>query len=278
MPVKQWLKSRYGFIPLTESRNKIMYGHTAPALYRFERTEARRIGGSRPGGRFPKARVATIIPTFKRPEHLVRAVESVLAQTVTDQVVLVIDDGGGLPDLPADPRLHAFSLARNIAVPGVARNIGIRLTDSPFVAFLDDDNTWHPQHLEVALARLAAAPELDGVYTAMRRVTPAGDTLDVISVPFDRDYARNNGFLDVSTFVVRRSPGVRYSRIKRAKHVVPKEDWELMWRYTRRRHIEHVPELTVDYLVNPDSYWTPWSDSQLAAEQAETAESPATGG
>jgi glycosyltransferase involved in cell wall biosynthesis len=260
MSVKALLKSKIGYIPMIEFRNKVYYGHTAPALLRFEKAEARRIGG-----RLPAAKVATIIPTYKRPVHLVAAINSALAQTVTDQVIMVIDDGGGLPELPADPRVHAITLAHNIAVPGVSRNIAMRVTDSPYVAFLDDDNTWHPQHLEVALRRLESGPDApDGVYTAMRRVTPAGEVLDVISTPFDRNLARNQGFLDVSTFVVRRSPAVRYSRIKRAKHVVPKEDWELMWRYTRRHRIEHIPDLTVDYLVNPDSYWTAWSDNQLS--------------
>jgi glycosyltransferase involved in cell wall biosynthesis len=265
MRVKQWLKSRYGFIPLIELRNKTMYGHTAPRLHAFERAEARRIGRTLPAGRFPSATVATIIPTYRRPVHVVKAVESALAQTFTNQVIVVIDDGAGLTELPRDPRVHGISLSRNTGVAGVNRNIGMRLTDSPFVAFLDDDNTWQPNHLEVALARFDRPDPPDGVYTAMRRVTPAGAVLDVISQPFDRNVARNQGFLDVSTFVVRRSPAVRYSRIRRAKHVVPKEDWELMWRYTRRHRIEHIPDLTVDYLVNPDSYWTAWTDSQVSA-------------
>ena len=227
MPVKQWLKSRYGFIPLIELRNKTLYGYTAARLFAFERAEARRIGRTLPGGRFPSARVATIIPTYKRPVHVVKAVESALAQTVTDHVIVVVDDGAGRTELPRDPRVHGVSLSRNTGVAGVNRNIAMRLTDSSYVAFLDDDNTWQPNHLEVALARFERPDPPDGVYTAMRRVTPGGDVLDVISQPFDREVARNHGFLDVSTFVVRRSPDVRYSRIRRAKHVVPKEDWEL---------------------------------------------------
>jgi hypothetical protein len=33
--------------------------------------------------------------------------------------------------------------------------------------------------------------------------------------------------------------------------------------------VEHVPELTVDYLVNPDSWWTPWNRAAMQTDQAD---------
>src|SRR5262249_28593904 len=149
----------------------------------------------------PAALVATVVPTYRRPEPLQRAVRSALAQTIADHVVIVVDDGGGLPDLPADPRLVAGSLSRHLGGAGVVRNVGIRLTRSEFVAFLDDDNEWRPDHLEVALARLRGpAGRPDGVYTALRRVTPDGVEHDVLSVPFDRRLAADRSFLDTNAF------------------------------------------------------------------------------
>jgi glycosyltransferase involved in cell wall biosynthesis len=261
--VKRRLRARYGWLPLEEMRNKVVLGHTAVGLRRFEDSEVRRLLATLPGGRRPRARVATVVLTYKRPEGLVRAVESVLAQTVRDQVVIVVDDGGGgLPELPADPRLHVVSLRHNINVLGVSRNIGMRLTDSQFVAFLDDDNAWHANHLEVALARLdgpePAESRPDAVYTAMRRVTPDGVERDVLSVPFDRKLAWERCFLDSNPFVARRSADLRFSRLRRKSSVAPKEDWELIYRFSRNHRVEHIPEATVDYVVNPDSYWTNW--------------------
>lgn len=261
--VKKAIRARYGWIPAYELRNRLLLGHTALTLRRVEHAEVRRLARRLPGGRLPAALVTTIIPTYRRPALLLAAVTSALRQSVTDQIIIVVDDHGGLPELPDDSRVHAVSLARNVGVPGVSRNVGLRLTDSLFVAFLDDDNLWRPNHLEVALARLRAAGEPsrrpDAVYTAMRRITPDGQEVDRVSVPFDRKLAMNSGFLDVSTFVMRRSADVRFSRLRRAREVMPKEDWELMFRYSRRHPVEHVPELTVDYLVNPESWWTPWS-------------------
>lgn len=261
--VKRRLRARYGWLPLEEMRNKVVLGHTAVGLRRFEGSEVRRLLATLPGGRRPEARVATVVLTYKRPDGVAKAVESVLAQTVRDQVVIVVDDGGGeLPIFPDDPRLHVVSLRHNINVLGVSRNIGMRLTNSRFVAFLDDDNTWHPNHLEVALAKLDG-PEPDetrpdAVYTAMRRLTPDGLERDVLSVPFDRKLAWERCFLDSNPFVARRSADLRFSRLRRRSSVSPKEDWELIFRFSKKHRVEHIPEPTVDYIVNPNSYWTSW--------------------
>jgi hypothetical protein len=92
----------------------------------------------------------------------------------------------------------------------------------------------------------------------MRRVTPDGALHDILSVPFDRAAARNSSFLDPNPLVARRTPQLHFSRMRRTKEVAPREDWEMIYRYSRRRRLEHVPVPTVDYLVNPASYWTSW--------------------
>lgn len=154
------------------------------------------------------------------------------------------------------------SLRRNINVLGISRNIGMGLADSRFVAFLDDDNAWHPHHLQTALARLQdddpSRPRPDGVYTAMRRVTPDGLQRDVLSVAFDRKLAWERCFLDSNPFVARRSSDLVFSRLRRSSTVAPKEDWELIYRFSRRHRVEHIPEPTVEYVINPNSYWTTW--------------------
>lgn len=260
--LKQRLRDRYGWLPLEEMRNKVVLGHTAVGLGRFERSEVRRLLSTMPGRARPRARVAVIVLTYKRPGGLLRAVESVLAQTMRDLVLVVVDDAGdGLPDLPADPRLHVARLRHNINVPGVGRNVGIGLTDSRYVAFLDDDNTWDPHHLETALARLdvaATRDRPDAVYTAMRRLMPDGTVRDVLSVPFDRKLAWERCYLDNNPLVLRRLPSTRFSRLRRTTSVAPKEDWELVYRFSRRHRVEHIPEPTVNYTINPNSYWTPW--------------------
>lgn len=146
------LKAVFGWLVLFEARNKVLLAPSAMRLHRIEDAETRRLAATLTSP--PSALVATVIATHRRPEALRAAVRSALDQTVRDQVVIVVDDGAGLPELPDDPRLFAVSLAHNTAVAGVVRNVGIRLTHSRYVAFLDDDNLWEPDHLERALAVL----------------------------------------------------------------------------------------------------------------------------
>ncbi|MDH6123743.1 glycosyltransferase family A protein [Kitasatospora sp. GP82] len=255
---KRLLRGTFGFLRLMEARNKAVLGWTAVGLRRREDAEVRRLAAVL--GRRPSALVATVVPTYRRPEGLRRAVATALAQTVRDQVVIVVDDGAGLPELPDDPRLFAVSLARNAAVAGVVRNVGIRLTSSRYVAFLDDDNEWEPDHLERAIEVLSAPGGPDAVYTALRRLRPDGSEMDVLSVPFDRRHAAEEGFLDTNAVVARRTGALHFSRLRRPPQVVPREDWELVFRYSRSHRVEHLPVPTVRYLVNPASYWSSWSE------------------
>jgi hypothetical protein len=116
--IKRLIRSRPGWARVMETRNKLVLVHTALPLRRFENREVRRLAALQPEGP-PTALIAVVIPTFRPPLGLQRAVASVLGQTISDLVVIVVDDGGGLPPLPSDPRLTAISLARNIAVAGV---------------------------------------------------------------------------------------------------------------------------------------------------------------
>lgn len=254
--VRRRLRARFGLWPLHEARNRLVLGPRLPALRRFEEAEVARLRAEI-GQREPTL-VATVMPTYRRPDLLPAAVESALAQTVGDNLVIVVDDGGGLPALPAHPRLVTVSLSRNSAVLGLVRNVGIRLTSSEYLAFLDDDNTWLPGHLESALAALRDGADL--IYTAVERRRPDGTLLDVLSRPFDRRaFVDSSGWVDANSLVIRRAPDVLFSRLPRTRATLPKEDWEFVHRMSQRRVVRHVAHPTVRYLVNDQSYYTNWS-------------------
>ncbi len=252
--VKMTLGCRW--FAIMEMRNKVLLAPNALATRRIALGEIARLRQQMP--RIPAAKVATIIPAYRRPELLKRAVRSALDQTVRDHVVVVVDDGGGLPALPPDPRLYAISLSRNLGDCGVVRNIGIYLTTSQYIAFLDDDNEWEPYHLNVALDALSAHQEdVPGlVYTAVQRYFPDGRLMDILSVPFDRRLLVGRGYIDSNSLVVRRFPGLRFSWICRPKRLQPREDWEFVHRLSRSMGVAHSDVPTVRYLINPESYFT----------------------
>ena len=250
------LKEHLDVLPHWDLRLKVMHWPRAVAWRRWEDAEVarQRAAGVRP----PAAGVDVVIPTFRRPEMLRAAVESVLRQTVQDLTVVVVDDGGGQTSgLPDDPRVHVVRLSRNARVLGVVNNIGIRLGCSPVIALLNDDNTWRPTHLESTLRALESGAGL--VYAGLRRHEADGTTVDVLARPFDRSTLRRSTYTDSSALVVRRLPGLYFSRVPRDKHAFPKEDWEFVWRYSRRVPTALAPEVTVDYLIHDESYLTDWS-------------------
>jgi glycosyltransferase involved in cell wall biosynthesis len=108
-------------------------------------------------------RVSVVIPTRNRPELVLRAVRSALAQTFRDIEVIVVIDG---PDPETLAALQAVNDARlqwqalEISVGGSeARNIGVRTASTPWVALLDDDDEWAPQKLAL---QLDAAAKMQG--------------------------------------------------------------------------------------------------------------------
>jgi glycosyltransferase involved in cell wall biosynthesis len=256
--LREWVRRNIGFIPIMEFRNQIFMGPEVPRIALLESREVARLR-RKLAGVPTSAHVACIVPTYKRHDRLVAAIDSILKQTFQDFVVIVVDDGGGLPDLPSDPRIVAVSLSKNCGIAGVVRNVGIRLSSSEYVAFLDDDNTWHPEHLALCLDGLKAGQDL--VYTAIARRTVGGREIDVISAPFDRKTLINEGYVDTSAIVVRRAGDVAFSRLPRGRTTLPGEDWEFVFRLSRRLRIKHIPIVTVDYLVNPDSFYTPWTEA-----------------
>jgi glycosyltransferase involved in cell wall biosynthesis len=179
------------------------------------------------------------------------AVASALAQTVEDHTVVVLADGGPPPPLDAHPSLHVVALDEHLGAPGVVRNVGIRISASPYIAFLDDDNTWTPDHLEVSLAAHEDGARF--TYTGLHQRFADGREGATISVPYTRRTLANSSYIDTSTMVVRRSPAVRFSRAPRGGTAVY-EDWNLAWRLSRRSAPRLVPQVTVDYLVHPDGH------------------------
>ena len=253
--VKTSIRKTIGLWPAREAWNSVALGSRLPELIHFENKEVARLRSAL--GQVPEAKIACIIPTFKRPQGLLKAIESVLAQERQDFVIVVVDDGAGLPRLPADPRIFAVSLSRNSAVLGIVRNVGIRLSRSEYIAFLDDDNVWTSRHLAAAVDGLERGSDL--VYTAVRRTRPDGSELDVLSKSFDRKrFSDETSWVDANSIVLRRAICPPFSRLPRTRKTLPKEDWEFVWRVSRRAHVVHVTDVTVEYLVNPESYYTSW--------------------
>jgi glycosyltransferase involved in cell wall biosynthesis len=123
-------------------------------------------------------RVSVVIPLYNKAATVRVAVDSALSQSYRDLELIVVDDGstdgsaGSLKDI-ADPRLRLLSQAN--AGPGAARNRGLREAHGEYVAFLDADDEWQPELLDLAVAALDADGEsaawVCGRFTGPERVS-----------------------------------------------------------------------------------------------------------
>ena len=112
--------------------------------------------------------VSVIIPTYKRPDTLDRAINSVLAQTYPYVEVIVVDDNN--PDTEGrrlteekmapysdNPRVKYIKHEKN-KNGSAARNTGAKASNAKYLAFLDDDDEFFPEKIDAQVKRLEELP------------------------------------------------------------------------------------------------------------------------
>ncbi|MBN1516869.1 glycosyltransferase family 2 protein [Candidatus Sumerlaeota bacterium] len=108
--------------------------------------------------------VSVVLCAYNRAKLLTRAVRSVLAQSVEDWELIIVDDGStdetretARPFVLADRRiLYLLQAHRGLSA---ARNAGIAASRGEWITFLDSDDEYLPEHLERRLELVRAEPE-----------------------------------------------------------------------------------------------------------------------
>lgn len=126
--------------------------------------------------------VSVIMPAYNAENYIKEAIDSVLAQTISDWELLVIDDRSGdhtkeivLSFAEKDSRIRLLSNEKNMGAAG-SRNRGLDLCCGQYVAMLDSDDYWEP----VMLERMVACAEKTGadiVYCSYAIVDERGEKL-----------------------------------------------------------------------------------------------------
>jgi len=123
--------------------------------------------------------VSIIIPTHNRPEKLQRCLQSVLEQTYFRFEVFVIDDASSEAfEYKRDIRVQVIQNAKNFG-PGPSRNIGLQQANGEFIAFLDSDDFWETNFLEITVAALIQNPSAAMVYVNGYDVDEYGEILSI---------------------------------------------------------------------------------------------------
>lgn len=93
-------------------------------------------------------KVSVIVPTYNRPETLVRAVDSIKNQTYKDLEIIIVDDCSSL-SVPIIQGTTYVRLSQNSGFHARPRNVGIKLARGKYICYLDDDDEYLPNHVEV---------------------------------------------------------------------------------------------------------------------------------
>jgi glycosyltransferase involved in cell wall biosynthesis len=117
--------------------------------------------------------VSVVIPAYNAADTLPETLESLIAQSFDDFEAIVVDDGSSddtaeVAAASGDPRVRVLSV-RNGGVAR-ARNHGIAATNGTYVAFLDADDLWHPEKLELQVQALRADPAAGFCVTGATRI------------------------------------------------------------------------------------------------------------
>ncbi len=210
-----------------------------------------------------KSSISVVIPTFDRPELVVRAIESVLNQTVLPIEIVVVIDG---PDLTTketlerikNPILKICMLSRRSG-GSATRNTGVRQAKGEWIAFLDDDDEWLSNKLEAQLAvALSSSHPYPIVTTQVTACTPNGNFCwprksppTEITLIGDYLFARNGffkgeGLVQTSSLMIKRDLLLKFPF---TEELATHQDWDWLIR------ISHVTGTGIEFIREPLTVW-----------------------
>jgi hypothetical protein len=207
------------------------------------------------------ARVDVLIPAYNAAATLRDAIQSVLAQTIEDIRIIVVNDGSTdeTPSIAAeiarqDPRVVLVNTPNRGIVE--ARNEALANATSEFIACLDADDVSFPHRLERELEYLKAHPACVAVGSHVEHVDENSVALPGMSQPGDPAHADPmkapalEPYIIQSTLLARRA---EVDAIGGYRHVPNSEDSDLFWRLSERGALANLTEKLGRYRVHTAS-------------------------
>lgn len=148
------------------------------------------------------AEVSVVIPCYRCTNTIKRALDSVYNQTLRPAEIIIVEDAsndGTLEYLNSLSKDYSIGWIKVVPLdinsgPGTARNVGWNSSSQRYVAFLDSDDSWHPQKIEIQYRWMERNPH--AALTGQMGIVIDGD-VDVAT----KCYQMNNvEFLEISKF------------------------------------------------------------------------------
>jgi len=202
--------------------------------------------------------ISVILSTFQRPKRLKKAIKSVLNQSFTDFELLVVDDKSKdeTKDVVGafhDPRIRFLEMERHFGCDTRPKNRGIMESRGEYIAFLDDDNEFRPDHLLILHKELIKNEQIDVVYGDRWLIDETKKIPSQIGIAMDfkTDMLIQRNFIDTSDVLVRRKALFDVGGFdERYKKYI---DWNLWVRLMKfGKHFNRVPVIITDYHLHND--------------------------
>ncbi len=142
--------------------------------------------------------ISVVIPAYNAGRFIRRTIDSILAQTYAADEIIVVDDGStddtGEVVKSYGPKIN-YIYQKN-AGDGPARNTGIKAAKNNWIAFLDHDDEWLPEKLELQMALLNRHPDLRWCGTnyyksCFQQQAPVGNAKALEKAMDNREYFDN---------------------------------------------------------------------------------------
>lgn len=217
--------------------------------------------------------VCVVMRTYERPVMLARALASVQSQTFTNWHLVVVNNGGNTAAVDSIVQIaQQRTQPGNITVLHLphrvgmeeASNQGLAYTDSEFFAIHDDDDSWNPSYLEVAVPALKNNPAASAVLTGVYRVHETYKNqkmwpVHIEKFPLTQEKLTYNGMIGGNTFppiaaLFRRSVLQKVGLFDASLPVLG--DWEFNLRAVREGPFVFIPQRLANYHTR-----TPESDN-----------------
>jgi GT2 family glycosyltransferase len=193
--------------------------------------------------------ISVVMPAYNRAHVILAAVESVRRQTLTDWELVVVDDGSTDDTVEVvqrladeDSRIRVVSQSKSGV--SVARNAGIAASHGEIVAFIDSDNQWREDYLEVSASGMAHYG-VPVTYTGIKRYEDHG-RIQYVGVQAGRDYLLDGlSFIDLNVLMVRRDLLVAVGGFDESLRRWV--DYDLVLRLMLDHDARYLPVIGVDY-------------------------------
>jgi glycosyltransferase involved in cell wall biosynthesis len=197
--------------------------------------------------------VSIVVATYNYAHFLPHALDSILAQTISDWEVIIVDDGStdGTAEVVRpyleDSRFR-YHCTSHVGQPAT-KNLGVRAAQGRYIAFLDADDVWHSEKLARQLPLLEANWSVGVVYSRTQSIDAVGRVIGVDTRQMHRGVVLQamclDNFVSFSSTIVRREV---FDAVGLFDESIPLAiDYDLWLRAALHCEFDYVDALLVQY-------------------------------